>query len=270
MIQQDLFGGSANNHDNPLTNRRVGFIGSFKNRAALIRKVKEFGASPKSKEGLTRDTQILVMGSDIPQDILKRQKCYEHDGWKPLIIYEEDLKNIFNGQYAGYETPSVLTKQIRIDMSYYYWTPPVYIDNDEEESNTGVRCSSPLEYGEMNSIYGKEIYVPNSNADLNLLRQIIGNYGGYANAEYNDETNIVMLSADTFHLLEQGIKDDVIKQIEKQYNESTSPVFNIQFTNEIEFIAWVNKRVEKFPDESTLQLLNIYKQHLMTRDDTSQ
>ena len=259
MIQQDLFGGSTNNQENPLTNRRVGFIGSFKNRAALIRKVKEFGASPKSKEGLTRDTQILVMGSDISQDILNRQICYEHYGCKPLKIHEEDLNNIFKGQYAGYETPAVLKKQISIDMSYYYWTPPVYIDNDEEESNTGVRCSSPLEYGEMNSIYGKEIYVPKSNADLNILRQIIGNFGGYANAEYNDETNIILLSAETFHLLEQGIKDVVIEQIEKQYNESPSPVFNIQFTNEIDFIAWVNKRIEKFPDESTIQLLSIYK-----------
>lgn len=260
MIQQDLFGGSTNNQENPLTNRRVGFIGSFKNRAALIRKVKELGASPKSKEGLTRDTQILVMGSDISQDILNRQICYEHDGWKPLKIHEENLNNIFKGQYAGYETPAVLKKQISIDMSYYYWTPPVYIDNDEEEGNTGVRCSSPLEYGEMNSIYGKEIYVPKSNSDLNILRQIIGNYGGYANAEYNDETNIILLSAETFHLLEQGIKDEVIEQIEKQYNESPSPVFNIQFTNEIDFIAWVNKRIEMFPDESTIQLLNIYQQ----------
>ena len=260
MIQQDLFGDSANNQENPLTNRRVGFIGSFKNRAALLRKVKDFGASPKSKEGLTRDTQILIIGNDVPQDILNRQRCYEHDGWKPLKINEDDLNIIFKGQYAEYETPEVLTKQISIDMSYYYWTPPVYINNDEEEGNTGVRCSSPLEYGEMNPIYGKEIYVPKSNANLNILRQIIGNYGGYANAEYNDETNIVMLSASTFNLLKQGVKDEVINQIEKQYNEGSSPMFNIQFTNETEFIAWVNNRIEKFPDESTIQLLNIYKQ----------
>ena len=59
MIQQDLFGDSANIQQNPLTDRRVGFIGKFKNRAALVRKVKEFGASPKSNDGLTRDTQAF-------------------------------------------------------------------------------------------------------------------------------------------------------------------------------------------------------------------
>ena len=107
MIQQDLFGDSANIQQNPLTDRRVGFIGKFKNRASLVRKVKEFGASPKSKEGLTRDTQILVIGSDVKQGLLNRLLCYEHDGWKPLKISETDLEDIFKGHYDGYETPSI-------------------------------------------------------------------------------------------------------------------------------------------------------------------
>ena len=43
--QLDIFGDNAISQQNPLTNRRVGFIGKFKNRAALVRKVIEFGAS---------------------------------------------------------------------------------------------------------------------------------------------------------------------------------------------------------------------------------
>ena len=88
MIQQDLFGDNAINQQNPLINRRVGFIGKFKNRASLVRKVIEFGASEKSKEGLTRDTQILVIGDEVKQGVLNRLLCYEHDGWKPLKISE--------------------------------------------------------------------------------------------------------------------------------------------------------------------------------------
>ena len=88
--QLDIFGGSAISQQNPLTNRRVGFIGKFKNRASLVKKVKDLGASEKSKDGLTRDTQILVMGSDVKQEDLNRLKCYEHDGWKPLKITETD------------------------------------------------------------------------------------------------------------------------------------------------------------------------------------
>ena len=43
--QLDIFGGSAISQQNPLTNRRVGFIGKFKNRASLVKKVKDLGAS---------------------------------------------------------------------------------------------------------------------------------------------------------------------------------------------------------------------------------
>ena len=259
MIQQDLFDNNAIDQQNPLTNRRVGFIGTFKNRAALVKKVKEFGASEKSKDGLTRDTQILVMGSDVKQEDLNRLKCYEHDGWKPLKITEAELQEIFKGHYAGFETPVIAQKQVSLDMSYYNWTPPVLSDEDGDE-DTGVRCSSPLVYGEDNPIYGMEIYVPNRpNTDMGALRQIIGNYGGYANAEYFDETNVIMLGEDTLRLLKQGIKDDVIIQIEKQYNEGSAKMFNIQFTSESDFISWVKGRLEKYPDKSTIALLEKYE-----------
>ena len=260
MIQQDLFGDSAIVQQNPLTDRRVGFIGKFKNRAALVRKVKEFGASSKSKEGLTRDTQILVMGNEIKQEVLNRLLCYEHDGWKPLKISEAELEDIFKGHYSGYETSPVVKKQISIDMSYYNWNPPVYTEDEDDEDESGIRCSSPLVYGEGNPISGMEIYVPKRpNMDMGVIRQLIGNFGGYANTEYFDDTNVVMLGAETLRQLEQGIKDEIITDIEKHYNESSAKFFNIQFTSEPDFISWVKKRMEKFPDESTISLLKKYE-----------
>lgn len=263
MIQQDLFDDIAINLQNPLTDRRVGFIGKFKNRAALLRDVKKLGASDKSKVGLTRDTQILVIGSDVKQETLNRLTCYEHDGWKPLKISEAELMEIFNGHYSGYETPPVPTKQISIDMSYYNWIPPVYTENEDDEEDTGIRCSSPLVYGEGNPISGMEIYVPNRpNTDMGIIRQLIGNFGGFANTEYFDETNVVMLGAETMRLLEQGIKDDVIKDIEKHYNDSSAMFFNIQFTSEPDFILWVKKRMEEYPDESTISLMNKYLEEM--------
>lgn len=258
MIQQDLFGDSAINQQNPLTDRRVGFIGKFKNRAALVKKVKEFGASEKSKDGLTRDTQILVMGSDIKQEEQNRLLCYEHDGWKPLKITEADLQEIFKGHYSGYETSLEPVKHVSIDMTYYNWNPPMISEEDGDE--TGTRCSSPLVYGDDNPIYGLEIYVPNRpNVDMNIIRQLIGNLGGYANADYYDDTNIVMLGDSTLKKLEQGIKDEVILNIESHYNKSNTKMFNVQFTSESDFINWVNARMKKYPDESTLKLLDAFK-----------
>ena len=257
MIQADLFNNLKNDQDNPLIDRRIGFIGKFKNRKALVDKVIELGASKKSKAGLTRDCQILVIGSDVKQEELNRQICYEHDGWKPFKISEKQLLEIINGNYAGYERLPKLQKNISIDMSYYYWNPPIYNENDEDY--TGIRCSSPLVYDGNNPIYGKEIYVPNSSSKISAtLQQLIGNFGGFANSKYFDDTNIVLLSKETFTLLKQGIKDKIIMEIEKEYNENNFMMFNIQFTCEMEFIAWVEMKMKQFPDESTIKLLKEY------------
>jgi len=257
MMQQELFNVSEMEQQNPLYGRRVGFIGKFSNRASLIKKVKEYGASDKSKDGVTRDTQILVMGDAIKQEDLNRLCCYEHDGWKPLKISESELEGIFKGHFSGYETPLVPVKNVSIDFSYYTWTPPIIEDTGEEGS--GVRRSSPLVYGDANPIYGMEIYVPERpNENMAIIRQIIGNFGGYATPKYDDDTNVIMLGEKTLSLLKQGVKDEVILKIEKQYNESSSRIFNIQFTSEPDFIEWVKKRMERFPDESTLSLLNRY------------
>lgn len=94
---------------------------------------------------------------------------------------------------------------------------------------------------------------------MSIIRQLIGNLGGYANAEYFDDTNIVMLGDSTLKNLEQGIKDEVILSIENHYNKSNTKMFNIQFTSESDFINWVNERMKNYPDESTIKLLDAYK-----------
>ena len=101
-----------------------------------------------------------------------------------------------------------------------------------------------------------EIYVPNRpDTDMGIIRQLIGNFGGFANKEYFDDTNVIMLSEETLRLLEQGSKDEVITDIETHYNNGPAKFFNIQFTSEADFINWVKKRVEMYPDESTIALL---------------
>lgn len=253
----DLFGQDYTIPENPLTGRRVGFIGKFKNRAALVRRVKEFGAAESSKEGLTRDTQILVVGDEVKKEVWDRLTCYEHDGWHALRITHEQLQAIFAGHYDGFDTPKEMKKHIIIDMRYYNWTPPTMTEDDEEENAT--RCTSPLKYGNANPICGKEIYVAgDSCAKMHALRQIIGNLGGYANAEYFDDTNIVLLPDNTLEKLRQGERDSLIRHIEDKHNNGSSPTFNVQFTSESDFIEWVEKRLEKFNDETTKALLKTY------------
>ena len=193
------------------------------------------------------------------EDSMKRNALNEHDGYHAKMITEEILYDYLSGHFSEDDmVPDVVEKCLHIDMSYYNWSAPTI------NGKTFVsRVSSPLKYdeeGKENPISQKEIFVPdNPGKDMGAFCQMIGTLGGYANKEYYDDTAMILLSDETLRKLEQGIKDDVILNIEKRYNKSNTKIFNIQFTSESDFIAWVKRRMKIYPDESTISLLKKYE-----------
>ena len=125
---------------------------------------------------------------------------------------------------------------------------------------TGIRNSSSLVLGEDNPICQKEIFVPAiPGKNTGVFYQIIGNMGAYANKEYLDDTDMVLLPDESLRKLEQGTKDEVVLFLEKQYGKSSVKFQRLRFTTESEFLGWVKRRLEKYPDEGTLKLLDIYE-----------
>ena len=113
---------------------------------------------------------------------------------------------------------------------------------------TGIRNSSSLVLGEDNPICQKEMYVPDiPGKNTGVFYQIIGNMGAYANKEYLDDTNIILLPDETLRKLEQGVKDEVIQEIEKYYRKSSVRFQNIRFTCESDFLCWVKSRLARLP-----------------------
>ena len=267
----DMFG--FGDIPNPLKGKRVCLSGEFRmpnkelnaklkavgvekiDRVSETRIYKEEDAIPPVKES----THFFIVGSNPNEESLKRYALNEHDGFHAVMINEDKLYMFLNGQFSEEDkVPETVEKKLNIDISYYNWKAPVI------NGKTFVsRLSSPLEYemkGWQNTIYQNEIYVPDiPGIDMDAFRQIIGNLGGYANRQYYDDTNIVMLGDSTLQKLEQGIKDDVIIEIENQYNNSNAKVFNVQFTCESDFIKWVEYLMDRYPDESTINYMNIYK-----------
>lgn len=257
---------------NPLKGKRICMTGEFRmpikelnkrlkaigveliDRVSDTRTYKESDAIPPVKE----TTNFFVVGNNPNEDSLKRFALNEHDGYHAKYITEDKLYDYLNGIYTEDDLiPDTVEKKVNIDISYYNWTAPTI------NGKTFVsRFSSPLVY-DYNSSYNplsqKEIYVPDiPNINIFAFRQIIGNLGGYANADYFDGTNIILLSDETLKKLEQGEKDDVIISIENKYNNSNAKIFNVQFTSESDFINWVQHRVNVFQDDCTKALLLRY------------
>lgn len=258
---------------NPLKGKRICLTGDFRMpQKELYAKLKSSGVeiidrvsdTRTYKEGdpippVKESTHFFVVGSNPNEDSLKRFALNEHDGYHAKMITEDKLYDFLSGHFTEADTvPDIVEKCLQIDISYYNWSAPTI------NGKTFVsRVSSPLKYdegGKVNPISQKEIFVPDiPGVDMCAYYQIIGNLGGYANREYFDDTNMIMLSDETLHKLEQGIKDEVILGIENRYNKSSTKIFNIQFTSESDFICWVKRRLEIFPDKSTWNLLKIYE-----------
>lgn len=269
--QLDLF--TQTEITNPLKGKRICLTGEFrmpqkelsaKLKAVGVETVDRVSDTRTYKEGETippvkESTSFFVVGSNPNEDSIKRFELNEHDGYHAKMVNEEKLYAMLNGIFTEEDiVPDVVEKRLSIDYCYYKWSAPV-INGKAFVS----RVSSPLQYdseGKQNPISQKEIYVPNiPGNDLGVINQIIGNLGGYANKEYFDDTNMIMLSDETLYKLEQGIKDEVILGIENRYNNSNTKIFNIQFTSESDFINWVKQRMKVFPDESTINLINLYE-----------
>ena len=258
---------------NPLKGKRICLTGEFRmpqkelnaklkavgvdtiDRVSDTRVYKEGDAIPPVKE----TTNFFIVGTNPNEDSMKRYALNEHDGYHAKMITEDKLYDYLYGRFTEEDlVPDIVEKRLNIDISYYNWSAPTI------NGKTFVsRVSSPLKYdkeGKDNLISQKEIFVPNiTGKDMGAFFQIIGNLGGYANNEYFDDTNMILLSNETLRKLELGIKDNVIRDIEERYNKSNTKIFNVQFTSESDFIEWVKRRMTIFPDNSTIDYLNKYE-----------
>lgn len=269
--QLDMFGQTE--LTNPLKGKRICLTGEFRmpqkelnaklkaigvdtiDRVSDTRVYKEGEAIPPVKE----TTSFFVVGKNPNEDSMKRYALNEHDGYHAKMITEDKLYDYLCGRFTEEDlVPDNVEKRLHIDIGYYNWSAPTI------NGKTFVsRVSSPLKYdkeGKYNPISQKEIFVPIiTGKDMGAFFQIIGNLGGYANKEYYDDTNMILLSDETLRKLEQGIKDDVIIDIENRYNKSNTKIFNVQFTSESDFINWVKHRMDIYPDDSTKTLLQKYE-----------
>ena len=240
MQQTSLFDGHK---QNVFTDRRICITGNAGNKSLLKKRLLEVNASQVDYNILTKSTHYLITGESPDNETMKRLTLYQHDGFLIKLLTLEDVDRIFAGHTEGYETDINITKHLKLTREHYYWEPPALKGNDEDSVK---RVSSPLPYdypNTLNPIVRKEIFVPGDGNEKRtcLLRQIIGNLGAYANREFFQETELIMLSETSFRALMDGEENDVLQLIEKTYNQSKSNVFNYQFTNETDFLCWLEK-----------------------------
>ena len=196
-MQLDLF--NQIELSNPLKGKRVCLTGEFRlPHKELKAKLESVGVKTIDKVSDTRNyqetdaippvkekTHFFIVGSNPNIESLKRHALNVHDGYHAKQIDEETLYNYINGNFTEKDLISdVIEKHIDIDYGYYQWEAP-----NINGKTFASRVSSPLIFdfeGLTNPLSQKEIFVPEiPKIDTGIIRQLIGNFGGYANKVEN-------------------------------------------------------------------------------------
>ncbi|MCH5169156.1 MAG: hypothetical protein J1F27_05895 [Prevotellaceae bacterium] len=218
-MQYELFCDADFRQESPFIQRSVCLLGTFRTSSrTLYKKLQELGADVK--QGLSRSLHYAVLGKNVPADAQEHLQQLAYHGYRPRVLSEDDLEDIFAGHYSPYVVSAQIVKDLRLTLQHYL---------------DGRFC-----YGDsMNPLYVKELYLaPDVSGDL---YQMLGNRGVYANTYIDNTTDVLVISDNSFRHLQEGKTDEYLAYIERQYNQIRSQTFRFTMTTEGELLAWLNR-----------------------------
>lgn len=230
--------------DNPLQGCKVAVTGSFYiGRDAIKQALKAMGAAVTSS--ISKKTAAVLIGSTnagLPKlaDIEK----LAYNGYViPRIVGDDDLDRFLYDDPAAFGVRQGDAPRKQLDLTWAHLQESTW----------------PLQYP-VNSISGKEIYLHASvPGDRQVLAQIFGNLGAYANNELDADAQIILLPEATVAALQHGEKDDLTREVEHFYNSIAARTFDLSFLPLSDFLTFVHARLAECPDAVTGGLLAAYE-----------
>lgn len=219
-MQYELFSDADFRQESPFAQRSVCLLGTFSMPLrSLQKRLLELGADVRP--GLSRGLHYAVLGKEVPADAKERLQQLAYHGYRPRVLSESDLNDVFKGHYSPYAVPEQTAKDLRLTLQHY--------------QNSRLCFDSS-----MNPLYMKELYLP---SDVSPdLYQMLGNRGIYANSYIDDTTDVLVISDNSLQNLQKGETDEHLGYIEKQYNQSRSQAFRFTMTSEGELLAWLGEK----------------------------
>jgi hypothetical protein len=229
----------------PFLGRRVVVTGTLsQSRQTLRSTLLKLGASEVRYDKLQRGVHFLLAGENPVPDVISYWRLYVHDGYNIRRLSAEDLLRIQGGDYAAYQMPEEMAKDLHLTHEHLYWTAP------EISSLKETRQVSPVSLDSMDVLYGKEIFVHRSIMEsMPQLAQALGCLGAYANIEMSDDIDFILIPKD--------MPAEICDAVEDYYNSSRSTMFNVPFVILEDLLSYLQERIQRFPDEVLSQLINI-------------
>lgn len=228
----------------PFLGRKVTVTGSFTQGRQFMRStLLRLGASEVNYDRLQRSTHFLLAGDNPNPEVINYWQLYVHDGYNIHMLSADDLMRIQGGDYAPYQMPEEMAKDLRLTSGHLYWVAP------EISGLKNQRSVSPLALSAFDVLYNKEVFVHTSIMENHPnLAQAMGCLGAYANTEMADDTDCILMPF--------SMPRDICQTIEQYYNSSRATQFNTPFVILEDLLEFLKRRCSAYPDEVLGELLN--------------
>lgn len=224
---------------NPFNGKKVLVTGEFDcGRKALTKHLEKMGA--KVMTCVSKKLHYAIVGKEPGPLKMEELGKLEHNGFKIRQLCEEEVLQIFKGQWDGYAIDGDTKKELDFSIEHY---------EQHHKSLDGL----------VNRISTKNIYVGKDLAgDRRHFAQMIGNLGGYADNDIYSDTHICLLSNNSIEKLRGGIKDETVLYIEQQYNTSKAITYDWDLLSEGDILDFCKRFCDAYGAEETLDLYEKY------------
>lgn len=194
------------------------------------------------KDSISKNCNYLIMTSPN-ESVLK----LNYNGWHPRLLSPDDIDAILSGKFEDYYTPEQNIKNLNLTLAH--------VENQSIDTNS-----------QFSPIARLELYIDKSlPGNIDIFSQITGNLAAFSDRTITNDTNCYVLSDYTVQCLKNGIKNDMIKQIEDYYNNSDAVTFyHYRFITANAILEYCKSRCERIGDMVTMELYNKYIQSIQT------
>lgn len=112
-----------------------------------------------------------------------------------------------------------------------------------------------LEHAPLNFLYDKEIFFTDGVKNESTVFQIVGNFGAYPNQALENIVNVFVISDCIYLELLNGVKAQVLLDLEKKLNSKGQPFSDLKIITESALLEFAKKRVSFYDDKITNELI---------------
>ena len=226
--------------NNPFWYRRIILSGQFSHHSIkFYRETLQKRGALLNPDQVSKNTNFVILGTNPDKKVIDGIEKQEFNGFHLKQLNEDDLLKFLNGEKCDFFVTEENKKSLSLSIKHI--------------------TQKAFTFDKYNPFSTKELFLGKQiKGDRQCFRQAMGNLGAFTNDTMESDTDVCILSDETYNSLMKGEKDETIQYIENYYNVEAGDVFTYEFVTEGALMKWAKQHCKAISDNCTLEYINKY------------